>query len=155
MENERSTIRILNALTTFDLSKFDDRLRLQKLVFLARKLGHDLGYSYNWYARGPYSPSLTRILFSAHKQDQLVLEDFELNADEEAIVKELRRFLKEDVDNPDALELLASVWYFIRRRPYTREERNELIDSIVQLKPKFSKNDVEQAYDRIMHFRDS
>jgi hypothetical protein len=155
MENERSTIRILNALTTFDLSQFDDRLRLQKLVFLARKLGHDLGYSYNWYARGPYSPSLTRILFSAHEQDQLVLEDFELNADERAVVKELGGLLKKDIDNPDALELLASVWYFIRRRPYTKKERNELIDSIVLLKPKFSKNDVEQAYDRIMDFRDS
>ena len=89
MENERSTIRIINALTSFYIVQFDDRLRLQKIVFLSRQLGHDLGYSYNWYARGPYSPSLTRILFTAHKQDQLVLEDYELNSDERDIVKAL------------------------------------------------------------------
>jgi len=155
MENERSTIRILNALTSFDIDQFDDRLRLQKIVFLARKLGHDLGYSYNWYARGPYSPSLTRILFTAHKQDQLVLVDSELTSDERDIVKGLKGFLQKDMEDPNVLELLASVWYFIRRRPYTRKERNELIDSIVQIKPKLSRNDVERAYDRIMCFRES
>lgn len=155
MENERSTIRILNALTDFDLEEFNDRLRLQKIVFLARKLGYDLGFSYNWYARGPYSPSLTRMLFSANEQDQLILDDVELNADERKIVRQLRDFLKEDVEDPRTLELLASVWYHLRRRTYTREEKNDLIENIVQLKPKFSRCEVEEAYERIVCFRDS
>ena len=155
MENEKSTIRILNALTDFNLDEFNDRLRLQKIIFLARKLGYDLGYSYNWYARGPYSPSLTRMLFSANEQEQLHIEDLQLTRDEKEIVGQLREFLQDDVSNPRSLELLASVWYFLRRRPYTRKERNDFIDKIVQLKPEYTRDEVEEAYQRILRFRDS
>lgn len=154
METERSTIRILNALTSVSLDDFEDRLKLQKLVYLARKMGHNLGYSFNWYARGPYSPSLTRMLFSANDQDQLILDDFHLNDKEEAIVQQLREFLQDDVRDHRVLELLASVWYHLRGRTYTREERDEFIDSIVQEKPKYRREEVEEAYDRILRFRD-
>lgn len=43
---------------TFDIDEFDDRLRMQKLVYLAGKFGFDHGYSYNMYLHGPYSPEL-------------------------------------------------------------------------------------------------
>jgi fermentation-respiration switch protein FrsA (DUF1100 family) len=36
LEIERSTIRILNSLTSVSLAEFDDRLQLQKLVYLVR-----------------------------------------------------------------------------------------------------------------------
>lgn len=38
----------------------DDRLRLQKVVYLGQLFGVDLGYRYSWYVKGPYSPSLTQ-----------------------------------------------------------------------------------------------
>jgi uncharacterized protein YwgA len=42
----------------FNLDDFISRLRLQKYVYLARFFGFDLGYVYNLYLRGPYSPGL-------------------------------------------------------------------------------------------------
>ncbi len=42
----------------FNFNKFDDRLRLQKFVYLAKGFGFDPGYSYNLYIHGPYSPEL-------------------------------------------------------------------------------------------------
>lgn len=42
----------------FNVNSFDHRLKLQKLVYLARKFGLDLSYSYNLYIHGPYSPTL-------------------------------------------------------------------------------------------------
>lgn len=37
-------------------NNFDDRLRLQKYVYLIQRLGLSLGYRFNEYLRGPYSP---------------------------------------------------------------------------------------------------
>lgn len=43
---------------SFDVKKFDDRVLLQKYVFLSRFFGYDLGYYYNMYLYGPYSSDL-------------------------------------------------------------------------------------------------
>ena len=42
----------------FKVNIFNNRLKLQKYVFLARKYGFNLRYSYNLYIHGPYSPQL-------------------------------------------------------------------------------------------------
>ena len=42
----------------FNIEKFEHRLMLQKYVFISKFLGHNLGYSYSIYLRGPYSPAL-------------------------------------------------------------------------------------------------
>ena len=42
----------------FKVNYFNNRLKLQKYVFLLRKYGIDLGYFYSYYIRGPYSPEL-------------------------------------------------------------------------------------------------
>lgn len=155
MEIERSAIRVLTELSEYSLEEFNDRLRLQKLVFLARKMGHDFGYTFNWYARGPYSPSLTRMLFKANEQRQFSRDAAPLRTSESEVVHTLRDFLQEDVESPRVLELLASVWYYIRRKTYSQEERDELVDAILQKKSKFERAEVEEAFDRIQRFIDS
>ena len=154
MESERSTIRILHEISDYSLDEFDDRLRLQKLVFLARKVGYDLGYTFTWYRRGPYSPSLTRMLFSANDQNRLNRDDVELSDYERGVVGALRTFLNRDIENPRALELLASVWYFFRNRIYSEEERENLTSTILQVKPQFERAEVEETVNRIQRFRD-
>ncbi len=42
----------------FRISNFDDRLKLQKIVYIAKYFDIDLGYSFSEYLRGPYSPEL-------------------------------------------------------------------------------------------------
>ena len=46
------------------VSKLDERMLVQKAVYLAKAAGVDLGYSYGWYVYGPYSPPLTRDYFA-------------------------------------------------------------------------------------------
>lgn len=48
----------------FDLDEFDDRLRLQKFVFLAESFGLNHEYSYGMHLRGPYSPPLAQDYYS-------------------------------------------------------------------------------------------
>jgi uncharacterized protein YwgA len=39
---------------------FENRLKLQKYIFIARYFGLDMGYSFSLYIHGPYSPDLAR-----------------------------------------------------------------------------------------------
>ena len=51
-------------LVNFDVIRNDDdagleaRIRLQKCVFIAKQFGLEMGYEYNMYKYGPYSPGL-------------------------------------------------------------------------------------------------
>ncbi|AXV99837.1 hypothetical protein CJO81_03125 [Ralstonia solanacearum] len=45
---------------TAKIDTVDDRMSLQKVIYLGQIFGADLGYRYSWYVRGPYSPSLTQ-----------------------------------------------------------------------------------------------
>jgi len=54
----------------FDLEDFDDRVRLQKYVFLADEFGFEHGYNYNMYHYGPYSPDVAREYYEEEFEDQ-------------------------------------------------------------------------------------
>ncbi len=47
----------------FDVSKFPDRLKVQKFVYILQNRGINLGYLFNFYLYGPYSTDLTRTAF--------------------------------------------------------------------------------------------
>lgn len=49
--------------SSFTMDTFNDRLRLQKLVYMVEAFGVYLGYDYSWYLRGPYCTSLARAGF--------------------------------------------------------------------------------------------
>src|SRR3989344_71579 len=46
--------------TSFDMSTFSNRLRLQKVIYFIQEMGINLGYSFSWYLYGPYCPDLTK-----------------------------------------------------------------------------------------------
>ncbi len=46
------------------VDSIDDRKTIQKAIFLAREAGVDLGYQYNWYLMGKYSPGLAQDYFN-------------------------------------------------------------------------------------------
>ncbi len=52
---------ILNQIQDYDFSmdKFEDRLKIQKTLYLLQSFGIYLGYDFSWYLRGPYCTSLT------------------------------------------------------------------------------------------------
>lgn len=54
---------ILNRLGCGKVDTFDDRLKSQKVQYLAQILGISPKYQFSLYLRGPYSPSLAHDLF--------------------------------------------------------------------------------------------
>lgn len=96
-----------------DMENFDERLRLQKIVYLLWAYGISLGYGFNWYVRGPYSPKLA--------SDGYALDDelFERGSrirfnNEKTVVESLNKFkeiLGEKINDSLYLEILASLHY--------------------------------------------
>lgn len=57
---------------SFDMDDFDDRLKLQKYVFIAKSFGFKHNYGYNLYIRGPYSSKLADDYFDIFRNNEMV-----------------------------------------------------------------------------------
>ena len=94
---------------------FDDRLISQKKLYLLQMLGIDIGYSYNWYIRGPYSPHLSTYVFN--NLDVLKEQDFSAYNLSDTVKKAIDKINNLENKKPESLsisswyELLASVLY--------------------------------------------
>jgi uncharacterized protein YwgA len=64
MDRPRLLAGLLRRVGDYKLQTFGDRLILQKTVYLLQAFGIYLGYQFNWYLRGPYSPHLAKDAFS-------------------------------------------------------------------------------------------
>lgn len=96
-----------------NMEDFDERLRLQKIVYLLWAYGISLGYGFNWYVRGPYSPKLASDGYAI--DDELFERGGEVRFNnEEQVVESLNRFkeiIGEKINDPLYLEILASLHY--------------------------------------------
>lgn len=93
------------------LERFEDRLIAQKVVYLLQLKGVKSGFSYDLYVRGPYSPDLTRELYS-HKQEFEGLEtDAFLKKDELSAVHEMKELFEL---KPGLLEVAATYSFLIK-----------------------------------------
>lgn len=147
-------LRILNSFENASVDKFDDRIRLQKLAFLARELGvADSEFLFSWYRHGPYSPGLTRMLFQASDLGELRTSQKPLAPNEAAIVEKVKQLLGRDgVNDPGKLELYASVWYMLPGK-ITEDTVKRAVQILAKKKPKFSDGEVRRCANEIKRFR--
>jgi len=117
-------------------------------------MGADIGFTFNWYRRGPYSPSLTRTLYSAEELGLLKMTNPQLSASEKKIADDLRELLGEDLENPKALELIASVWYLVPGIPQQKEAKEQALDALLEQKPQFTRDELREALGRVASFRE-
>lgn len=130
---------------------FDDRLICQKKMYLLQSLGTDLGYSYNWYIRGPYSPSLTNYVYN--NLDVLSSNDFEkykLSESAEknvSVVNSLIEDKRADLGEASWYELLASLLYIIKNRESWKVDDNNssLFSALIKFKPQYNNEQCECA----------
>lgn len=131
---------------------FDDRLLCQKKVYLLQSLGIDLGYTYNWYVRGPYSPSLTNYIYS--NLDVLSSNDFSKYKLSEAAEKSIGQVnilaieRKEDMGLASWYELLASLLYIDKNRQSWNIDGQDvsLFCTLMKQKPKYNAEQCQYAY---------
>ena len=105
-----------------DIDSFDARKDFQKAILIGQSLsGVDLGYRFNWYLRGPYSPALARDYYQVAEAIELGDREHNRHVLVDSVKRKLepiRRLLTNipadfRLDRTDWLELLAS-WHYLR-----------------------------------------
>ena len=122
-----------------DMSTFDNRLQLQKIIYLLQSSGMSLGYGYNWYVKGPYSSPLAHDLFGIEKSTEIYEKNEGIKfKDHEHIVHKLesfRDFLGDDINDVKYLEVLASLHYINETTFLGKDDESELKHRLLEAKP--------------------
>jgi uncharacterized protein YwgA len=129
------------------IDNFNDRKILQKKIYLLQLTGIDLGYRYNWYLYGPYSPALASDTFAL--RDEIKYDNEFTNYELNSKTKTKLGTLQEIVGLPDTpktneqewLELLASLHY-LKHIAYWPGKGNpefeEVFEKLADSKPHFA-----------------
>lgn len=132
---------VLARIGKFSLDSFQDRLKLQKTVYLLQAFGIFLGYNFNWYLYGPYSPGLTRDAFDMApglaEFKPLRFSDLEV----EQRFDQFLRFIFEKKHTPEWLELVASI--HMLRQMYPERSKEEIFERMAIKQPRLP--EVERA----------
>jgi uncharacterized protein YwgA len=140
--DEKILSKILNLLgfESIDMGSFDNRLKYQKLIYLVQNSGLSLGYGYNWYVRGPYSPSLTQDLFEINRNNQIFESGKRLALqNEQEIAKRIetiKTLLGKNIENSVFLEVLASLIYL--KKSSAKSDCASLKKRLLTLKPRLN-----------------
>lgn len=149
---------IFKGLNIYSKDSLEDRVIIQKKVYLLQQKGIDLGYEYNWYLKGPYSPTLTKYVYD--KLDTLATigyDEFLLN---DEVVEKIETINKFEEDKPNNLskaswyELLASILYIYNNHYMWGEvkDKQDIINILKIEKPKYSDEDGEVAFDKLIKY---
>jgi uncharacterized protein YwgA len=114
-----------------NVSTFDDRLILQKAVYLLQNAGVHLGYRFRWYLRSPYSPDMTAGAFGIVGEGQSAqteLRGWKLDDASKERIDRLKSLVFKGEDKAAKarrLELLASVLFLIKTKQAKANDAEE------------------------------
>ncbi len=128
-----------------DLDNFDEKLIIQKTVYIAQKMGFNFGYNFGWYVRGVYSSSLTVDLYGMDEKTT-----YNPTSDDISLVKLINSFKKDFNDNGvSAFELISSVVYADKHRHMNEDDITHFIKRV---KPWYTDNQIKKAIILLKHF---
>ena len=142
------TIDALNL--PFQINSFEDRLILQKAIYLAQAAGVHLGYYYHWYLYGPYSSSLTRDEYAIAMDISSGLDESEgwkLDDSSSHRLEQIQDIFSETKRDKLAkkLELLASVHFLIDRKQVSKVDTSRITATLKKFNKDFSEENVKDA----------
>lgn len=125
---------------------FKDRLILQKIAFLISSNKPQHAKTFSWYIRGPYSPKFTDEFYEEAEQ----INDNEIvNCSFSEDEKDLILKLKNIFDTKDYLEWELHISILFLSRQNKMSDKDELVGMVHSLKPWFSEEKIEKAYDKL------
>lgn len=136
----------------FKIDTFEDRLILQKAVYLAQASGVHLGYYYHWYLHGPYSSSLTRDEYAIYEELARDMDDsksWKLDAGSLSRLKWLQGLIPEQQNRRRKLELFASVHFLIERKQVQGRNIGQISDTLRRYNKDFSQDEIQQAMEEL------
>ena len=141
-------LRLLKEDLDFDFNRnsLDDRIKLQKYVFIAKSFGLNLGYYYSLYIHGPYSPNLARDYYN------LNLKSYDYNT------LDLKRTFNFG-EFKLAVQGKSTKWLEIASTALSLKEMNhnlskdELFDTLVKIKGSvYKEQDIQEILDEAIKY---
>lgn len=129
----------------FDVDDFNDRLEMQKMIYLLQNMGINVGnYSYFWYKHGPYSQTLQNDILSL--RDSSNMPNIKISFSEYAnnVIKRLKNaFLKKGSNYSEAawVECLGSLFYIRESLLPSNADDNTILNKLKELKPHLNNDD--------------
>jgi uncharacterized protein YwgA len=112
------------------MESFDNRIKLQKLIYILSFYGIEFNYNFTWWKHGPYSPKLTDDGYVVNRLTARPT-DHELK-----IIEKLKKG-KEILKDSKKAELVASYLY-LQQRMHNRPSNDKIIGELITRKPYLS-----------------
>ena len=128
------------------LDSFDERKKIQKLVYLSEALGVDMGFTFTWYIWGPYSPDLTKVMFDKERGTS---SNFKTSSGILNKIAKLKNMLGVDIESSDNLELIASLHYIFSIAKTTEISEKNALELFYAEKPQFTKEEVRKYLPKV------
>lgn len=141
----------------FSVNSFQDRLILQKSIYLAQAAGVNLGYYFGWYLHGPYCSAVASDGFAVQddlKQNHDESKGWELNDALRGKLGKVTRLFQEKDRGKLArnLELLASVHFLVERGQASESDEQHIYSTLVRFKKVFSIEEVTKALKQLRDY---
>lgn len=128
---------------TFSKNSFDDRLEMQKAMYLLQELGISVGdYDFMWYKHGPYSQSLQNDILNFQTKDTDINVSY--SRDAETVIQALNNvIMHSDIhyDTKDWAECLGSMQYLRENILPSSASDEQVIEELVKRKNHLNKHD--------------
>lgn len=139
-------------------NSLNNRVIIQKKIYLLQEQDVDLGYCYNWYLKGPYSPSLTSYVYEnldtlkSMEYNGASLNGKVLNKIEK--INEFQECKPDNLSEADWYELLASLLYIHKNCNMwsIKNDKENVIKTLIDEKPKYSREDCQIALNKLIEF---
>lgn len=113
------------------MDEFEDRLEVQKIPYLAQQYGLDLGYTFSWYLKGPYSKQVTQDGFLIHNTLQRGEQIKPGHFLDKQILQEFREIIEPHMNDPTWLEIAGSLLY-LRNEMYSGRPLDQIIGLLIE-----------------------
>lgn len=158
-------IRFMRFLDTidkrFNIDTLEERIEIQKLVYLAQTYGFDFNYRFSWYFHGPYCSSLSDVVYRVDNADPEICKKVrkmpanKICPDPQKL-QQFQNLVAPYLDDVSWLEAAGSlVW--VRERHYKgiplEKCRDSLIKDISFVYKKFDPSLVMEVLERLEEFR--
>lgn len=137
----------------YEMESFEERLSVQKSMYLAQAAGVNIGHYFNWYLRGPYSPGLSKDVFGAiqNYNADTATDGWELDQGTRTKLGKLKKAFEPPtpLKKPTWLELLASVHFLIDRKQVASREPRSLMAQLAKYRKVYTQEQVTEALKRL------
>jgi hypothetical protein len=133
------------------VTRFENRLLVQKVVYLLQNRGVELGYPYRWYLHGPYSSRVANDLFCLARMDEdeaQELKKYTFGGKTKAIIAQIKDLLAPGEplkERAKRVELLASVLFLVRTGQAGGSEQDRLVEILEANDKRFDASQVHEA----------